>query len=215
MITLASIPLLATRNTELFRSMGSGFRQKQENFNPAEFVFWMLVVVGGFCALGLLSRLLNRRGKRRLYNSPRALFRALCRRHELDASSRRLLRNLAAHHRLSMPAQIFLLPDCFLPEGLSPALQAHAAQLAVLRQQLFGAQHDSDVDTADVNSPDPLALVVNNHETAPAVTSVAVGEEQPAVLTLAVSGARHTALFGEDLDRPFWMQLESCGASRQ
>jgi hypothetical protein len=132
--------LLSADRAHMFRNMGSGFREKQENFNPAELVLWLLLLVGLFWSLNALSRFLARRDKRQrpLYNSPRALFRTLCRVHKIDRPGRRLLKRLAAHRGLTYPAQIFLEPDAFNPAAMPAALQACAAQLTALQRTLFG-----------------------------------------------------------------------------
>ncbi len=132
--------LLMADRAHMFRNMGSGFREKQENFNPAELVLWLLLLIGLFWALNALSHFLARRDKRQrpLYNSPRALFRALCRVHKIDRPGRRLLKRLAAYRGLPHSAQIFLEPDAFNPAAVPPPLQAYAAQLTTLQRTLFG-----------------------------------------------------------------------------
>jgi len=139
------IQVLAVDRSRMFRNMGNGFREKQENFNPAQLLVWALMLVTLFIVLNILSRAMAKRDKQpaRVPKSPRALFLALCRVHALDRPSRRLLKLLAAQYRLQQPAQIFLEPDCFNTSDLSPALRAYATALVALQRKLFGSPQRS------------------------------------------------------------------------
>jgi hypothetical protein len=70
-------------------------------------------------------------------DSPRRLFRDLCRAHRLPYRSRRLLRRLAAARGIAEPARLFVDASCFdtanLPEKLTPA----ADDVRLLRHRLF------------------------------------------------------------------------------
>jgi hypothetical protein len=135
MILPGELGLLAQRS--VLRDMGSGFREKREHFDATDLFFWFLIVVGIFVALGVLARILGRHDKHRLFNSSRALFRSLCRAHDLDRSARRLLVRIARAQGLSPPARLFLEPACFEPEQLGPAFQTREAEIRRLAKKLF------------------------------------------------------------------------------
>lgn len=120
------------------------FRSLNQQFSGANFRFgWMHVLVGlgilGGISAGvwLLNRLAHREGGQRRYNSPPALFRALCRAHGLSRGNRRLLKQLARHQQLADPARLFLEPERFDTPNLGPALKAQRARLQAIREQLF------------------------------------------------------------------------------
>jgi hypothetical protein len=77
------------------------------------------------------------RARARNANSPRRLFRGLCRLHRLSWSQRRLLRQLARARGLAQPAQLFVGPEYFDESQLTPALRGKIQWLRRLRQQLF------------------------------------------------------------------------------
>ncbi|HVT27339.1 MAG TPA: hypothetical protein VHE81_04910 [Lacipirellulaceae bacterium] len=70
-------------------------------------------------------------------NNPMRLFAELCRAHHLDRPSRRLLKQLAAAHRLKCPGVLFVEPDYFDTTSLPPALKPSANDLRHLRHMLF------------------------------------------------------------------------------
>jgi len=137
MTSLTHLGLWAERS--MLRDMGSGFREKREHFDATDLLFWFLLVIGIFVALAVLARILGRHDKHRLYNSPRALFRSLCRAHELDGAARRLLRQIARSQGLAPPARVFLEPACFEATRTSPELQHRQADINRLAKQLFAA----------------------------------------------------------------------------
>src|SRR5438045_2512532 len=89
---------------ELFRSLGSGFRGDRAKLTGGDFFAWLGIIVVSGLALALLSKLIARQERRRRFNNPRALFRDLCRAHQLDRTTRTLLRRLARHWKLPQPA---------------------------------------------------------------------------------------------------------------
>jgi hypothetical protein len=128
--------LLADR-TSIFRDMGSGFREKRESFDPTDLLWWLFVAVLVLAAFGVVACILAKQDKRRLFNSPRALFNALCKAHELNHSSRGLLKQLARAQHLTVPARLFLEPSRFEPAMLSPELRPQREAIIALRQRLF------------------------------------------------------------------------------
>lgn len=70
-------------------------------------------------------------------DKPWKLFRELCRAHQLDRPSQRLLAQVARARRYAQPAEVFVRPQAFSPEGLPPALRQRAAHLERLQRLLF------------------------------------------------------------------------------
>jgi hypothetical protein len=71
------------------------------------------------------------------YNRPARLFADLCRAHNLNWSSRRLLKHLAAARDLKCPATLFVEPEYFDMANIPPALKASASEVRQLRHRLF------------------------------------------------------------------------------
>jgi hypothetical protein len=128
--------LLAERSN-IFRDMGSGFREKRESFDPTDLLWWLFVAAIVVAMFAGIASLLARQDKRRLYNSPRALFRALCKAHALDRSSRLLLKQIARAQNLSVPARLFLEPDRFDSAMLTSDMRPQRDAVAALRKRLF------------------------------------------------------------------------------
>jgi hypothetical protein len=127
--------LLAERNP--FRDMASVVRERREHFDPSELLPWLFVLAALFGALAIVSRYLNRQDKRRIFNNPRALFRALCRAHELDRSACGLMHQLAKANFLEEPAALFLDPELFEAARLAPEFRRHQTAIESLIAKLF------------------------------------------------------------------------------
>jgi hypothetical protein len=132
---IGSTLLLADRH--LFHDMGAGFREKQERFDVTDVLLWILLPIVFFVAVGLLARLLARGDKHQLFNSPRTLFRTLCRAHQLDRPARSLLTQIARVEGIEQPARLFLDPQCFRRQPLHPALEGKRAAIEALAARLF------------------------------------------------------------------------------
>jgi hypothetical protein len=78
------------------------------------------------------------------YYSERGLFRELCRAHGLDWASARLLRRLAAYHRLPQPAQLFLDPSYFQADRLDGALRECGERISRIGQVIFAPAPSSE-----------------------------------------------------------------------
>ncbi len=149
---------LPVADIEVFRSMGNRFNPRRVRLDSHDLLIWLAIAAGVALAIFVLSTLLSRQERIRRYSSPRGLFRALCRAHELARGERRLLKRLARHHQLSHPARLFLEIERFDPGVLGPELQAHAEQFAALRDRLFAeppqeAPATETHDTALVGAP--------------------------------------------------------------
>jgi hypothetical protein len=120
-----------------WRSMGSGFRGSRARMDAGDAVTGLVILVAVILGVFILARLLARQERQRLYYSPRALFRSLCKAHQLDRQNRRLLDDLARWQRLTHPAQLFLESHRFDPVNLSPQLREKAELLQKLRDQIF------------------------------------------------------------------------------
>ena len=93
------------------------------------------VAIGGVC--GVLYAV-NRHRHAQRFNSHPSLFNGLCDRHELDRPARALLKQIAGHHQLKYPAQVFIDPKLFDEKRLGGSLSGQGLQIAALRNQLFG-----------------------------------------------------------------------------
>jgi hypothetical protein len=137
-------PLLAQSQ---FESMGSHFRGDRAWLTTDDIVIGGLLLIGGAALAWYLRRLLVDPQRSRRRSNPRALFRKLCTAHGLGIGDRRLLWQLARHHRLDHPARLFLEPERFEPSELSPRLKKDAATIRALRTQLFALPAGADAMT--------------------------------------------------------------------
>jgi hypothetical protein len=105
---------------------------------------WAIFIVTGVLVAGvLLWQLVTSRAYGRLpSNSPRGLFRELCRAHRLDRPRRRLLKRLAVARQVSPAALLFVQPECFAAADLPGDLDDQAAAIAELEQRLFGESRE-------------------------------------------------------------------------
>jgi hypothetical protein len=105
---------------------------------------WAIFIVTAILVAGVVlwQFAMSRANGRLPSNSPRGLFRELCRAHRLDHSGRRLLKRLAAARGVSPPALIFLQPESFSAIGLPDDLLDQAQALGQLELRLFGERDD-------------------------------------------------------------------------
>jgi hypothetical protein len=71
-------------------------------------------------------------------NSHSALFRDLCRLHELDSNSKKLLGDLAQHYQIDKPVRLFLEPSWLNQAQAGSVFPADAGLIDGLRAKLFG-----------------------------------------------------------------------------
>ncbi len=131
---------------EHWREMGRDFRVDHDKLDPTLIIVCtvVLAVVTGF--LFALHRLMNRQEGQRQYNSPKQLFRSLCRLHGLTGGEKRLLMQLARGEGLGQPGMLFLAPERF-DEAIAVAKSpAHKRALESVRGKLFaGLSNDASV----------------------------------------------------------------------
>jgi hypothetical protein len=132
-----TVTLIARVEHTPWRSMGSGLRGTHARFDSGDVVIGLLILAGVVLAMVFLSRYLASHDRGRVYNSPRALFRSLCKAHNLDRGSRRLLWQVARWQRLAHPARLFLEANRFDAANLSPQLRQQADLLKQLQTRLF------------------------------------------------------------------------------
>lgn len=144
-------------NIDLIQAMG----QKFTRANRFQWTDWLglltliaVVIAGGYA----LNRLLARQESNRPSNSPRALFRALCRAHALNHQQCQLLRQLARHFRLAHPALVFTDLKLYEPQRLNPTLRSQLAALHALRDRLFKPDAATAAPAPAVSAP-PVAAV--------------------------------------------------------
>ncbi len=131
--SLTQLLLLADANR--FRSLGNHFRGRRAEVDGGDLLTG-LILLGCVVLVGyLLSRLLARQERQRSYNKPAALFRQLCKAHQLDRYQRRLLRELAAAQQVEPAARLFLEPEHFQPSHLGSLVEAE--EILLLRDRLF------------------------------------------------------------------------------
>ncbi len=107
--------------------------------NDGSTLFWLLTVGGGIVgvvvALSIVTQVLHHRRR----NSQAGLFDGLCKLHELPRNHRALLKQLAASYGLgAMPARVFTEPRWLDPNPNHPLFRTRAAELAAIRDRLFG-----------------------------------------------------------------------------
>ena len=138
--------LLAEHNglDELASRMADGFRGDRVRLDSGLVAGLLLGAAGLVIVFWFLSRLADGRGRRSVSNSPMKLFVSLCRAHGLAWQDTWLLWRLARWQQLDDAARLFLEPEHFNLEGLSPDLSARGQRLKSLRDRLFA-------DLADLN----------------------------------------------------------------
>jgi hypothetical protein len=109
------------------------FDHERPTYNLGQILLVLCIAVV-VAALGLI---LLRWCGRFLTNNSGALFRELCRAHDLSQSSRRTLKRLAAARGLTHLSVLFVEPGHFETSDLPPALLDAKVNLERLRDQLF------------------------------------------------------------------------------
>ena len=140
MTDLAITHLNLIAGTSRLQSMGGRFRKGNSSLDGGDIALWVLVLAVVATLFWLLTRFRERQDGPDRTNSPRRLFRELCRAHHLKFSDRWLLWRVARWQRLSQPAKLFLEPERFDTANLSQSLRTKQPQLAQLSERLFAAE---------------------------------------------------------------------------
>jgi hypothetical protein len=111
--------------------------RQADRVDTGETLFWLAVAGGTIALVCLAVRLVFWWQHRQRHNSQGSLFWGLCRTHGLNRRTRKLLRQVARHHRLRQPARLFTEPKWLSPANLPRALRQRAAEVAALRNRLF------------------------------------------------------------------------------
>ncbi|MFZ5829382.1 MAG: hypothetical protein ACOY3P_04810 [Planctomycetota bacterium] len=101
-------------------------------------LIWLTIVVLIALAAWAATYFGYQQWQKRQRCSHDGLFTGLCRAHELDGRARSLLRQVARCYNMSQPARLFTEPKWLFAQGLRQALPGRNAELAVLREKLFG-----------------------------------------------------------------------------
>jgi hypothetical protein len=128
-------PLIAERSR--VDALGGTFRTRSESGDYDQVLTGLFILAAIFVGIWLLSRLLAMRDRHRVYNSPRRLFRSLCKAQGLGWRDRRLLRRLAGSQQLKDPGRLFLEAERFDEAKLPPSLRPNARRLREIRDCLF------------------------------------------------------------------------------
>jgi hypothetical protein len=126
----------AERTTSPVWDMGRNFREAGDNFQWIDVAVVVAIVAVIGVVLALLVYYTSQREKRG-YRRPGNLFHELCRGHELDRRSRRLLKQLARQQKLAQPALLFVSPERWSETAIAGSNIAQRVQLMRLRDRLF------------------------------------------------------------------------------
>lgn len=123
-----------------WREMGREFQADHSKLGPSLIAASVMVLLIVALFLYALYRLMNRQEGRRLFNSPKQLFRSLCRAHQLSRAEQKLLMQLSRVEAIAQPASLFLDPDQFDAAMADPAFVGHEKRIERLRTRLFWRQ---------------------------------------------------------------------------
>ena len=162
-----------------WEQMGRDFRHDHTKLDPSLIVVSIVTLLVVIVFLWALSRLLNRQEGRRLFNSPKQLFRSLCRAHELSRAQCRLLLQIARSQNVSQPASLFLEPERLDTAARQPQFKSQQEAFRHLRARLF-----SDLSPPAVRVPEMLAaakpaVVAPSPSFNPKPTTTARGAARP------------------------------------
>jgi hypothetical protein len=129
------LPILLAQQGRI-ADMGRNFRGSNAQLSRDDLLIFSIGILAVACLLALLRRLAQG-APRRPVNSPRRLFRDLCRLHGLDRGSRLLLVRLARYQKLDHPGRLFVEPERFEPGNLGP-LASKQQRYREIRERLFG-----------------------------------------------------------------------------
>ena len=118
--------------------LGDGLRGSRSRTDWTDFVPYLILLAFIGIVVALIMRYTKRNDTSQPCDDPQKLFRELCKVHELDGASQRLLRQIADARELQHPAQVFVRPSAFNVDHLPATLQSQSDRVGQLRTQLFG-----------------------------------------------------------------------------
>ncbi|HEX7450607.1 MAG TPA: hypothetical protein VF306_23805 [Pirellulales bacterium] len=148
------LALLADQHA--IRNIARGMQSRQAQVDVGGLTSALLIFCLFFVSVWGVSRLVGRKERAVSCLDPRALFRELCRTHQLSRSDRQLLRHLALEYKLAQPSLLFVEPDRFDVAELGEAWQKHRQRLDELRCRLFAGLEQR----ADSNRPADAESVI-------------------------------------------------------
>ncbi len=137
-MNLAVWPWMLLAQISKWRHLGDGLHRSRGRVELVDLLPYILAALLLTAILFALSMYHKRNDFSQPGNDPDKLFRELSRAHNLDFSSRRLLRELALAYQLEQPAEVFLQPAALRPDRLPDYLLSKQAEVRALQQQLFG-----------------------------------------------------------------------------
>lgn len=135
-------PLFADQHA--IRNIARGMQSHQSHVDLGDLTKALLFFCLFFVSVWGVARLVPGKERAAVCLNPGALFRALCRAHQLGRSDRNLLRQLARAHHLEQPALLFVEPGHFDTEVLGEAFRKQHDHLTELRARLFAGLADID-----------------------------------------------------------------------
>ena len=121
----------------LVAEIGDNFPNSGPRLNWSDLWAWGIAAVVAAIVAAVVLHIRKRNDMEQFCDNPWKLFRELCRVHNLDRASQRLLAQVARTRQFPQPAQVFLTPAAFEPANLPPRLRNKGDQLLRLRGQLF------------------------------------------------------------------------------
>lgn len=133
-------PLLADQHA--IRNIARGMQSHQSHVDVGDLTKALLFFCLFFVSVWGVARLVPGKERAAVCLNPGALFRALCRAHQLGRFDRSLLKQLARAHQLEQPALLFVEPARFDTEALGEAFRRQRDRIAGLRARLFAELAD-------------------------------------------------------------------------
>ena len=123
--------------------LGDGLGGKSAQLSATELGYLAAAVVLGILGVWWLHRMASRRDGTLPYESPRGVFRGLCRAHGLDRRQRGLLKDMVAYYGLADPAVLFVDPRYYSAAQLPAAIREESTEITRLGELLFAELEDS------------------------------------------------------------------------
>ena len=119
------------------RNLGAASRYRS-TVDSGQVILYLAIAAAVIAVVCLGVYFGTRVAHRRRHNSHGSLLHSLCRVHGLDRGTRRLLKQVARHHKLAHPARVFTEPQWLDPARLRGAMRRQASRVAAVHDRLFG-----------------------------------------------------------------------------